>query len=317
MPAVVSLTTRDKPDAKDVDKGDPQKGVGAGFIISSDGYILTCSHVIEDAEEIRITLLSPKGYPEEWPARVVGHDPETDFALLKVDVPRPLPVLKLGTAATVDVADWVVAIGSPFGLARSVSVGVVSYKGRTDVTPSGRRGVFEYLQTDASINPGNSGGPILNTNGDVVAIANAVNVAGQGIGFAVPIDMAKAVIPELKAHGGIHHGWLGVSVRDITPELAESLGGVPTYRGVLVSDVSKNGPAAMAGLRVGDLITHIKELPIHHTTDIHWRLETVPAGQNVDLAVRREGKLLRLSVRLATAPEEAPAEKVEMGGSGG
>jgi serine protease Do len=309
MPAVVSVITTDRsdPQAPPAAKGDPQKGVGAGFIVSPDGYILTCSHVIEDAIDVRVTLLSPEGFPEEWPAAVVGHDSQTDFALLKVDVPRRLPVLALGSASTVEVADWVIAIGSPFGLARSVSVGVVSFKGRTEVTPSGRHGIFEYLQTDASINPGNSGGPILDINGDVVAIANAVNVSGQGIGFAVPVDMAKAVLPQLKTFGGIQHGWLGMAVKDVTPEMAEALGGIRSYGGVFVSDVSKGGPADLAGVRVGDLVTHVRSLPIHRTTDIHWRVETANVGDEMELGLQREGKLLKVSVQLKAPPSSEDA----------
>lgn len=310
MPAVVSITTTDKPNANADPKApavQAQRGVGSGFVISPDGYILTCSHVIEGALDVHVTLVSREGYPEEYPARVVGNDPQTDFALLKIDAPRRFPVLRLGSASSVDVADWVVVIGSPFGLANSVSIGVVSYKGRSDVTPAGRNGAFEYLQTDASINPGNSGGPILDAHGDVVAIANAVNVAGQGIGFAVPVDVAKAVLPDLKAHGRLRHGWLGIAVQDLTPELARSLG-MTAYSGAFVREVSAGGPAALAGIRQGDVITRLSGSAVHRAAELRLQLETATVGHSLGLSVARAEGAVRVDVRLADTPKIQVAE---------
>jgi serine protease Do len=296
--SVVSITTIQAPTSEQVASSlassvEPQKGLGAGFIIHPDGYILTSQHVIENATEIRASLLVGDGKTEEYPVRVVGADRQSDFALLKIDVPRKLPVLKLGSAKAVDVADWVVVIGNPFGLGHSVTVGVVSYKGRQDVTPSGRSGFFDYLQTDASINPGSSGGPILDLHGDVVAIANAVNVSGQGIGFGIPIDMAKVVIPDLARHGAINRGWLGVAVED---------GG----DGVLISEVMDGGPAARAGLLVGDVIQGVNRSRVERALALRWRVATSGAGRWVRLRIRRGGEPLSMRIRLAAEPSPDP-----------
>ena len=313
MPAVVSITTVDAVSANPL-KGsapdgpsEPQRGVGSGFIVQADGYILTCAHVVEDAREIHVAILSPQGFPEEYPARVVGADAQTDFALLKVEVERKLPVLALGSAQSVDIADWLVVIGSPFGLAHSVSVGVVSYKGRTEVTPNGRAGYFDYIQTDASINPGNSGGPILDINGDVVAIANAVNVAGQGIGFAVPVDIAKAVMPELREHGQVRRGWAGISVTDLTPELAAPLR-MPSYEGVLVSDVVSGSPAARAGIRSGDIITRVTGERIRKAHDIRWKVATAGIGHALAFHLERAGRAFDARVMLTDSPPDVATE---------
>ncbi len=302
LPAVVSITTRPK---KDPDEA--PKGLGSGFIIHSDGLILTSSHVIEDTSEIKIGLLTPEGRLEEMPATVVGKDPHTDIALLRVDAGRPLPVLELSTAENVRVADWVVVIGNPFGLAHSVTVGVVSFKGRTDVVPSGRTGHFEYLQTDASINPGSSGGPMLDLNGEVVAIANAVNVSGQGIGFAIPIDIAKAVLPQLLKHGSVRRGWLGVNVKDLTPEVAESVG-EPSWSGVMVADVARDSPASKAGLEPGDVIEQVGDSPVDRAHRLRWAIAMAGPGAALSLEVRRDGKPLVLEVRLGAPPDDGRSE---------
>ncbi|MCI0674003.1 MAG: trypsin-like peptidase domain-containing protein, partial [Myxococcaceae bacterium] len=317
MPAVVSITTQ--PTAAALAQGgtDAQQGIGSGFVIHPDGYILTSAHVVEGAGEVRVTLLHPDGYPEETTARVVGQDTRTDTALLKVTVTRKLPVLTLGSGNDLQLADWVVVIGNPFGLSHSVSVGVVSFQGRTDVTPAGRDGDFDYIQTDASINPGNSGGPVLDLNGNVVAIANAVNVSGQGIGFAIPIDIAKAVVPHLKRYGEVRRGWIGIAVQDLTPSLGASLG-IKDERGVVISDVTDGSPGAKAGLRVGDIITEVDTAPIPRAHVLRWRVSTRGAGRTVDLAVRRHGRPLKVKVTLEAmeVPEPGPAQKAAVGGGG-
>ncbi|MFZ5472090.1 MAG: trypsin-like peptidase domain-containing protein [Myxococcota bacterium] len=305
LPAVVSITTRTPPEAGDDEE--PQKGLGAGFFIHPDGYLLTASHVIEDATEIKVSLQSTRGVPEELDAQVIGKDPQTDIALLKVDGERKFPVLELSTSRSVEIADWVVVIGNPFGLSHSVTVGVVSFKGRTDVVPSGRSGFFDYLQTDAPINPGNSGGPILDLHGEVVAIANAVNVAGQGIGFATPIDVAKAVLPQLRAHGKFRRGWMGVMVEDLTPEVAKSHR-QRSYSGVLVTDVRGGSPADAAGMKAGDVIVSLDGETMERAHALRWRVATSTVGQQVALTVRREGKPVELSLRLGETPfQQAPS----------
>jgi serine protease Do len=304
MPAVVSITTTEPPEADSQDQG-PQQGVGAGFLLSSDGYILTSAHVIDSATAVKVTVLSPSGRPEDYPARVVGVDEDTDFALLKIRTHRKLPHLKLGSSKDVDVADWLVVIGSPFGLARSVSVGVVSYKGRTDVTPNGRDGYFDYLQTDAAINPGNSGGPILDLSGHVVAIANAVNVAGQGIGFAVPVDIAKAVLPDLRRLGHVRRGWMGVSVEDLSPERARSLA---VRGGVVVSAIAPGSPAEKAGLKVGDVITQLDHRSIDRATALRFRLGRERIGREVALGVSRAGVPFTVGLLLSEQPVQAQGQ---------
>jgi serine protease Do len=195
-------------------------------------------------------------------------------------------------------------IGNPFGLARSVTVGVVSFKGRTDVTPNGRDGDFDYMQMDASINPGNSGGPVLDLRGNVVAIANAVNVAGQGIGFAIPIDIAKAVVPHLKKYGEVRRGWMGISVADLSPEVAAEYGLASRGRGVIVSNVDEAGPAERAGLRVGDVIVGLDSGRVERAHHLRWQVAARGAGKSVVLNVRRGEQPLKVRVMLEELPSD-------------
>jgi serine protease Do len=297
MKAVVAISVSEA-QTPEAAREETSKGVGSGFIIHEDGYILTSSHVVETAGQIEVSVLGADGEPRPYRASVVGEDPQSDFALLKIEAERKLPVLKLGSATTVDVADWLLVIGNPFGLAHSVSVGVVSYKGRTDVTPTGRSGYFDYIQTDASINPGSSGGPVLDLNGDVIAIANAVNVAGQGIGFAVPIDNAKEVVPQLLAYGHVRRGWIGISVKDLEPALAERLG----QPGVIVSEVLDNSPAQKAGIQVGDVILGLNDVPMRHAQLLRWKVATAGVGNSVRLRLERRGQKKSLKIHLQEAP---------------
>jgi serine protease Do len=216
-------------------------------------------------------------------------------------------VLKLASASHVRSADWIVVIGNPFGLAHSVTVGVVSYMGRTDVTPNGRDGDFDYIQMDASINPGNSGGPVLDLHGDVVAVANAVNVAGQGIGFAIPIDIAKTVIPHLKAHGRVRRGWMGISVQDFSPEVADAYN-LPRGRGVVVTDVAEGGPGERAGLQAGDVIVGLDARRVQRAHTLRWQVAARGVGRDVRLTVHRIGRPMKMTVKLEEMPaDEAPA----------
>jgi serine protease Do len=303
MPAVVSITTR-QPNTTPGSEGETQKGIGSGLIIHPDGFILTSAHVIEGAQDITISVLSPRGYAEEYPAELVGEDTRTDSALLRIHAPRKLPVLKLSSASRVEVGDWVMVIGNPFGLTHSVTAGVVSAKGRTDVTPNGRDGDFDYMQVDASINPGNSGGPVLDLNGEVVAIANAVNVAGQGIGFAIPVDIAKAVLPHLQKYGRVRRGWMGVSVQDCTPDVIEAYG-LGHSRGVVVSEVMDGGPASRAGLQVGDVIESVDTDQVERAHKLRWQVAARGVGGRVMLHVRRGEHPLKMRVRLEEQPGEA------------
>lgn len=308
MPAVVSITTTQQASAAETVSGEePQKGIGSGFIIHPDGYILTSAHVVEGASSIHVKVFSANGYPEEFPAYLVGEDTRTDCALLRIDAGRRLPALKLSSASRVEVADWIVVIGNPFGLDHSVTVGVVSYKGRKDIMPNGRPGDFDYMQMDASINPGNSGGPVLDLSGNVVAMANAVNVAGQGIGFAIPIDIAKAVLPHLKAHGEVRRGWMGIAVEDFTPEVVSEFGLEGPSRGVVVTGVVEEGPASRAGLRAGDIIVGLDARRMEQAHKLRWQVAARGAGKSVVLHVRRGRQPLKMRVKLEDLPpEEAP-----------
>jgi serine protease Do len=316
MAAVVSITTTQP--AAEEDEGEDQRGLGSGFLFREDGMILTSAHVIDGAKEIRVSLLTDEGYFEELPAEVVGKDEQSDVAVIKVSPTRKLPVLSLGTSSGVEIADWVVVIGNPFGLGHSVSVGVVSFKGRTDVVPSGLKGSFEYIQTDAAINPGNSGGPVLDLNGDVVAMANAVNVSGQGIAFAIPIEVAKTVVPQLLERGLVRRGFMGIAIDDLSPELARALGA--RTGGVLVSDVLEEGPAARAGLQVGDVIIGVDGLPVSRAHAFRWRASNRGPGLPVALEVRREGHPVKMELLLEELPEPVvevapapPDEALEIG----
>lgn len=280
----------------------PRRGIGSGFVIQRDGWVLTNAHVVEGADRVEVDL---GGGVPRLPARVVGLDGESDVALLKVDAPRPLPVVPLGDSDRITVAEWVMVIGSPFGLDHSVTLGIISHTGRNDISPVGRPGTYDFIQTDASINPGNSGGPLLNLRGEVVGIATAVNATGQGIGFAIPINMAKEIVGQLKERGRVVRSWLGVSVRELTPEQ-----GVPPG-GVEITEVAAGGPAAAAGLRVGDVITSIQGHAVHTPSRLRWYVSTAGVGREVELRLRRGGAAERTQkVLLADVPvhEQARAE---------
>src|SRR3989442_12447905 len=236
----------------------PVRGIGTGFFIRSDGLIATNGHVIEGATDITVQV----GEDERvYRATLVGHDDATDLALLRIEGDKPFPVLVLGESDRLEVGEWVIAIGNPFGLSRSVTTGIVSFKGRRDVNPSGRPGYYDFIQTDAAINPGNSGGPVLDARGGVVAINAAVNPAGQGIGFAIPIHMLKEIAPQLEK-GHVVRSWMGMSVQDqLGPDLAEWFG-VPGGKGVVITDVVDGGPAARAGIRAGDVVGSFEGDPV-------------------------------------------------------
>lgn len=278
----------------------PNEGLGTGFIIDPSGLILTNAHVVENAARIRV-ILEDEGYPQEYLAKVVGRDAATDLAILRISTGRKLPVLPLGDSDQIEIADWVVAIGNPFGLAQSVTFGIVSQTGRTDITPQGREGYFDFIQTDASINPGNSGGPLLNLRGEVVAINNAVNASGQGIGFSVPINMAKRILPQLVADGKVTRGWLGLSIRDLTLDFAHSLG-LKTPRGVVISELTPGGPAAKGGLEVGDVILSFAGRPVRGAHKLRWEVACAPIGEQVPVEVMRKGKKVQLKVEPTRQP---------------
>jgi serine protease Do len=226
-------------------RSQPRVGQGSGFIVGEEGYILTNNHVVDGASEITVILKNGDSYPAE----VVGTDEKTDIALLKIEPDAKLPAVELGDSGDLRVGQWVVAIGNPFGLDYSVTAGIVSAKGRN----IGHGPYDHFIQTDASINPGNSGGPLFNMKGEVIGVNTAIRRNGQGIGFAVPIDIVKRVIPQLRKHGYVSRGYLGAGIQALNDELAASFG-VEENAGVLIGSIVSDGPAARAGIRPGEII---------------------------------------------------------------
>jgi Do/DeqQ family serine protease len=281
---------------------------GSGVIVDPKGYILTNNHVIENAREITVRLSDSR----KFPATLVGRDPKTDLAVLKVDAKAPLPAAELADSDRLRVGQWAIAIGNPFGLDRTVTVGIVS------ATARNRVGVATYenfIQTDASINPGNSGGPLLNLDGKVIGINTAIVAAGQGIGFSIPINEAKGVMAQLIAKGRVVRGWLGVVIQDVTDELASSFG-VREREGVLVADVMKGGPAEAAGLRPGDVVVELNGTRIREVPDLQRRVAGVAPGETVRVVVVRDGARQPVRVRMGEMPAEEPTALAQAGAEG-
>ena len=270
--------------------------LGSGFIISREGLILTNNHVVEKATEIKIKLQTGK----EYDAKLVGRDPKTDLALIQVspDTDFAQPVI-LGDSDALRVGDWVMAVGNPFGLGHTVTTGIISAKSRI----LGAGPYDDFLQTDAAINPGNSGGPLFNMQGQVIGINTAIIAQGQGIGFAIPINMAKELLPQLKT-GKIVRGWLGVMIQDITPELAKSFG-LMHSNGVLVSDVVKDSPADKAGLLRGDVILRFDGKEIENAHKLSQLVAETAPNTLIKIGLLRNGKEKTLSLKIGTMPEEA------------
>lgn len=281
------------------------QGAGSGVIISENGYILTNNHVVENAQEVTVTLADNK----EFAAKVIGRDPKTDLAVLKVETKKDLPVATLGNSETLKVGDWVVAIGNPFGLNHTVTSGIVSAKGRV----IGAGPYDDFIQTDASINPGNSGGPLFNLNGEVVGINTAIIPQGQGIGFAIPIDTAKPLIPQLVDHGEITRGYLGVNIQTITVDLAKALS-IERTEGALVTDVVTDSPAAKSGLKRGDIIIDFNGKEIQDSQDLPAKVAATPVGEEVDVTILRDGKEKQIPVIVEKlASDGSPSENIGAG----
>jgi serine protease Do len=266
-----------------------QRSLGSGFIIDSEGYIVTNNHVVENASEIKVKLAGGK----ELKAKIVGRDPNTDVALIKVPASRDLKPLQMGNSDSVKVGSWVVAIGSPFGLEQTVTAGIVSAKGR--IIGSGP--YDDFIQTDASINPGNSGGPLINLDGEVVGINTAIVAQGQGIGFAIPMNMAHRIVDQLKNEGEVTRGWLGVAIQNITPELAEYYG-AKDLKGALVIEVYENDPAEKAGIRPKDVIVAVDGKPIESSRDLSRTIAESPVGKKITVTLIRKGEKKTVKVKL-------------------
>lgn len=268
------------------------KSLGSGFIISKDGYIVTNDHVVRDAESIQVKLSNDKVYE----AKVVGGDQKTDIAVIKINA-SDLPVAVLGDSEKLEVGQWAIAIGNPFGLERSMTVGVISATGRTNM---GIETYENFIQTDASINPGNSGGPLLNVYGEVIGINTAIVAAGQGIGFAIPITMAKPIVAQLQQKGAVSRGFMGVTIQPVTEELAGSFG-LKQARGALVNGTLKGGPADKAGIRQGDVITAFNGVDVKDPSHLQRLVAETGLGSPSKVTVFRDGKSLDMNVTLTSA----------------
>lgn len=277
-----------------------QTSLGSGFIISSDGYILTNNHVVAKAEKIKVKLRNG----EEYDAEVVGKDPYTDLALIKITTNSSLPTVTFGDSDKLRVGDWVFAIGNPFGLESTVTMGIVSAKGR--VIGSGP--YDDFIQTDASINPGNSGGPLFNLQGEVVGINTAIVAQAQGIGFAVPINIAKMILGDLKTKGYVTRGWLGISVQEITPDIAQAMK-LGNVKGVLISQVFEGDPADKAGIKAGDIVTSINGREIASVHDLMMRVAALPVGKKVKVKLLRDGKSYEVDVVVGRRPDTVELDR--------
>ncbi len=270
-----------------------QAGIGTGFIMDKSGYVITNNHVVADADKIKVKLKDER----EFEAKIIGRDPHTDLALIKIEPKGELPVASLGRSADLKVGEWVVAVGSPFGLEQTVTAGIVSAKGR--VIGSGP--YDDFIQTDASINPGNSGGPLLNLNGEVVGINTAIIAHGQGIGFAIPIDMATKIVAQLKENGEVTRGWLGVNIQDLKGDLADYYG-AKNSEGVLVTEVVPGNPAEKAGIKAKDIITAVDGEKVKNSRELTAKAATLPVGETTKITVVRDGKEKSFDVKVAKRP---------------
>ncbi|WP_305043574.1 DegQ family serine endoprotease [Geoalkalibacter sp.] len=285
-----------------------QQSLGSGFIISADGYILTNDHVVSGADEIRVRLSDGRSFD----ATLRGTDAKLDLALLKIDTGEKLPVAPLGNSEELKIGEWVMAIGNPFGLNQTVTVGIVSAKGRV----IGAGPYDDFIQTDASINPGNSGGPLFNMRGEVVGINTAIVAQGQGIGFAIPINAAQIVLPQLREEGRVTRGYLGVQIQPVTQELATSFGLTET-KGALVVDVLKDSPAEKAGLRRGDIILEFDGRKIDSMNDLPRFVAATSVGSDSRLKIWRDGKTRELRIQVGRMSEEEPQVRAATGDEAG
>jgi serine protease Do len=274
-----------------------EQGMGSGVVISKDGYIITNNHVVEDAQEIKVTLYDKR----EFDADVVGTDPKSDVAVIRLkNVPPDLRAIEVDDSSKLRLGDVVLAIGNPFGVGQTVTMGIVSAKGRSDL---GIEDYEDFIQTDAAINPGNSGGALVDMNGKLVGINTAIlsrSGGYQGIGFAIPTNMAMPIMDSLRKYGKVSRGWLGVSIQDVDGEIGQAMK-LPTARGVLIADVQTGSPAAKAGVLRGDVIEKVQGREVSTTGEFRNAIAAAGAGRTVDLELYRDGKLRTISAALGEA----------------
>jgi serine protease Do len=291
----------------DMPKSFKHRSLGSGFIIDPKGVCITNNHVVEGADKIKVKLVGGK----EYQATVKGRDPKTDLAIIQIsNPPKDLPYLSLGDSEAIQVGDWIIAVGNPFGLSHTVTQGIISAKGRV----IGAGPYDNFLQTDASINPGNSGGPLVNLKGEVVGISTAIVATGQGIGFAIPSNMAKSIIPQLQEKGKVTRGMLGVQVQNVTPELAKSFN-MPEPMGALVAEVNPGTPAEKAGIKRGDIIIEFNGHKIHEMNELPRLVAETAPGAAATVKLLREGKEQTVKLTVTELTEEkmaqAPGEEGE------
>jgi serine protease Do/serine protease DegQ len=271
-----------------------QASLGSGLIIEKSGLILTNNHVVKDADEITVKFADK----HEVKGKVVGTDAKTDLAVIRVDAKDDLPVATLGNSDTLQVGEWAIAIGNPFGLDHTLTVGVISATGRSEV---GIAAYENFIQTDASINPGNSGGPLLNVRGEVIGINTAIVASGQGIGFAIPVNMARKVMEDLVKRGKVTRGWLGIGIQPLTPELAKSFG-VRVDEGILVNQVMPKSPAEAAGIKVGDLILSLDGKPLKDSRQMQRFVAEAEIGKTIEVVVLRDKSKRALKIQVGEMP---------------
>jgi S1-C subfamily serine protease len=298
-PALVQIRVRRAPGEAEGDEG-PRRSMGSGFVVHRDGYVVTNAHVVEGATEVQVRLATGK----RAKGTVIGRDPRTDLALVKVESKEPLPTLPLGDSNALRVGEFVLALGHPFGFDQTVSFGIVSRKGSPN---QGAAPGFDFIQTDAAVNPGNSGGPLVNMAGQVVGV-NSMATRNGSIGFAIPASLVKALLPDLLAKGKVEWGWLGVRIDEITEENVAEYG-LAEPRGVAIQSVMENQPAAKAGLKARDIVLAIDGLPIGTPKDLQRVIGTTPAGRTVRMLLIRDGQEQELPVTVGRLPE--PEEDTE------
>jgi S1-C subfamily serine protease len=280
------------------------ESLGSGFIIDEQGHVLTNYHVVKNATEIGVRLLDDRFFE----AKLVGADPKTDVALLRIELPQTstdiaLPVIPLGDSQGLRVGDWVVAIGNPLGLTSTVTAGIASAIGRKGIPISKEMHYQDFIQTDASINPGNSGGPLINTDGEVVGINTAISAEGQGIGFAVPINMARDIVPQLKKSGHVERSWLGIYVDEVPTAVRRELALPEEVGGALVTRVVTGGPAEAANLRSGDIVLSIDGEPVDDAGQLAWLASNLGIGRTVDVEFQRGDKRAKTKLTMGALPD--------------
>jgi serine protease Do len=303
-PALVQVRARGRAPAAAPDGGEapdgrgPRRGLGSGFLVSAEGHVLTNHHVVRGAQSVEVRLHDGR----RLAARVLGSDARTDLAVLKIDGVSDLPVMRLGDSDGLHVGELVMALGNPFGLEQSVTLGIVSRKpARAGAAGPG----FQFIQTDAEVNPGNSGGPLVNMAGEVVGVNSAATSRGS-IGFAIPSRVVQAVAPVLAARGKMTWGWLGVTISDLEEEPAAAAPGAPLEGGALVREVRPDEPAARGGVKPGDVVVEVDGKPVREPRDLQQIVAALPPGRTVPVAVRRDGKRETLTVQIGEAPESMP-----------